>query len=219
MRSSGSRGRRRHAATSRATIELIARARELPVDPNARRQLDAEWFALHHEGPAGAALRGYFFAPPGRGIAPELGAARDDRRARARASAHYLLGLQKANSERVAGARPRRSTRASTLGLPAIAFTKNARAQARGRRVSRGRSRRASSARSRRCAARHERDRSPARRRLGAAARVRRDRPLIEVTTYPRGTASASGRPTRAAQLVLVALVGTLGLSHRVRRP
>lgn len=43
------------------TIKLIGKARELGVDPNARRQLEAEWFALHHDGPAAFALRGYFF--------------------------------------------------------------------------------------------------------------------------------------------------------------
>jgi hypothetical protein len=44
-------------------IELIGEARALGVDPNARRQLEAEWFALHHDGAAAGALQSYFFPP------------------------------------------------------------------------------------------------------------------------------------------------------------
>ena len=79
------------------TTELVGRARLLPVDANARRQLEAEWFALQHRGPAGAALRGYFFVPVGAFDAPawallatlaepDLGIA------------HYLMGLQKTSA-------------------------------------------------------------------------------------------------------------------------
>ena len=117
---------RRAAATGdmTRTTELIARARELPVDPNARRQLEAQWFALHHEGNAGAALRGYFFAPYGTWdgpswallatlAEPELGLG------------HYLFGLQQA-----AGGEWQDAAEALDAslakGLPGISFTKNA---------------------------------------------------------------------------------------------
>jgi hypothetical protein len=107
-----------------ATTAFIARARELPIDPNARRQLDAEWFALHHEGKAGAALRGYFFAGPGAWdgpswallatlAEPELGLG------------HYLYGLQKSNLRDWQEA-AEALDRSITLGLPSLAFTKNA---------------------------------------------------------------------------------------------
>jgi len=105
------------------TIELIGRARALPVDANARRQLEAEWFALHHRGPAGAALRGYFFVPVGAFDAPawallatlaepQLGIA------------HYLVGLQQMNGGDW-------QTAAEALdaglaqGLPSIEFIRN----------------------------------------------------------------------------------------------
>ncbi len=83
------------AETDAAKLALIDRARELPLNLDERRQLDAKSFALHHEGPAAAALRAYFFgkadtaiasATAATGAEPELGLA------------HYLLGLQKANA-------------------------------------------------------------------------------------------------------------------------
>jgi hypothetical protein len=106
------------------TTELIRRARELPVDPNARRQLEAEWFALQHQGNAGAALRGYFFAPPGTWdgpnwallatlAQPELG------------FGHYLYGLQKHNAAEWQEA-AEALDKSLSLGVPSIAFTKNA---------------------------------------------------------------------------------------------
>jgi tetratricopeptide (TPR) repeat protein len=106
------------------TKELIKRARELPVDPNARRQLEAEWIALEHPGKAGAALRGYFFAPPGTWdgpnwallatlAEPELG------------FGFYLYGLQKANLGEWQEA-AEALDRSLALGVPSIAFTKNA---------------------------------------------------------------------------------------------
>jgi hypothetical protein len=117
---------RRAAATGdlTRTTELIARARALPVDPQARRQLEAQWFALQHEGNAGAALRGYFFAPSGTWdgpswallatlAEPELGLG------------HYLLGLQKG----IAGAWEEAAEALETSltkGLPSTSFTKNA---------------------------------------------------------------------------------------------
>jgi hypothetical protein len=75
--------------------ELIDRARKLPLNADERRSLDAKSFVLHHEGPAGAALRAYFFGLSEELVAnataavaaePELGLT------------HYLLGLQKGNA-------------------------------------------------------------------------------------------------------------------------
>jgi hypothetical protein len=75
-------------------LELIDRARTLPLNIDERRQLDAKSFVLHHEGLAAAPLRAYFFAKAGDGLElataatiaePELGLG------------HYLLGLQKTN--------------------------------------------------------------------------------------------------------------------------
>jgi hypothetical protein len=117
----------RRAAANRdltRTTELIARARALPVDPNARRQLEAQWFALNHQGKAGAALRGYFFAPGGTWdgqswallatlAEPELGLG------------HYLLGLQKGIESEWQDAAEALDT-SLTKGLPSISFTKNA---------------------------------------------------------------------------------------------
>ena len=75
--------------------ELIDRARKLPLNADERRQLDAKSFVLHHEGPAAAPLRQYFFGMSDEVVAnataaaaaePELGLT------------HYLLGLQKGNA-------------------------------------------------------------------------------------------------------------------------
>ncbi|HSN28860.1 MAG TPA: hypothetical protein VLT45_21380 [Kofleriaceae bacterium] len=113
-----------HAQNDNALIE---RAATLPVDPNMRRQLDAEVFALHHEGPAGKALRGYFFIAgqvlDGRGWAqlavlaePSLG------------FAHYLLGLQLQLpfGEKAAWARSADELdQAVSLGLPGVDFARN----------------------------------------------------------------------------------------------
>lgn len=105
---------------------LIEKAAAMPVDPNMRRQLDAEVFALHHEGAAGKALRGYFFIAgqvlSGRGWAqlaviaePDLG------------FGHYLLGLQLALGDKPEWARSAEELdRAVTLGLPGADFVRNA---------------------------------------------------------------------------------------------
>jgi hypothetical protein len=103
---------------------LIGEVVKLPIDANARRQVDAEAFALAHAGPAGAALRGYFFggtslldtatwamlatlAEPGLGFG------------------HYLLGLQRMSaSEWAEGAAS--LNRSLALGLPSLPFVKNA---------------------------------------------------------------------------------------------
>ncbi|HEX5057828.1 MAG TPA: hypothetical protein VFV99_00650 [Kofleriaceae bacterium] len=106
------------------TTAIIERARKLPVDADARRQLDAEWFALHHEGHAGAALRGYFFAPAGTWdqpswallatiAEPDLG------------FGYYLYGLQKYVAGEWADAADALD-KSLTLGVPGISFTRNA---------------------------------------------------------------------------------------------
>jgi hypothetical protein len=117
----------RIAHTDRArTGELLAQATALPVDPGMRRQLDAETFALHHDGPAGAALRGYFFsevvvlAPVGWAqlavlAEPDLG------------FAHYLLGLQLALGDKPDYRRAAEELdRAIDRSLPGIDFVRNA---------------------------------------------------------------------------------------------
>ena len=114
------------------TRALVAAGVALPLEPHARRTLDAMAFALAHDGPAGEALRGYFF-PRGFSYAggartaftplhfaalaaiaePELGLG------------HYLLGLQRLSAGDRAAAIPSLA-RALERGLPGLAFTKNA---------------------------------------------------------------------------------------------
>ncbi|MBV8760941.1 MAG: hypothetical protein JO257_26845 [Deltaproteobacteria bacterium] len=112
-----------HAQNDNALIEKAA---ALPVDPNMRRQLDAEVFALHHEGTAGKALRGYFFISgqilDGRGWAQLAAIAEPDL-----GFAHYLLGLQLQNGEKPQWARSAEELdRAVLLGLPGVDFVRNA---------------------------------------------------------------------------------------------
>jgi hypothetical protein len=106
-----------------ATAELIDRAAKLPVDPDQRRQLDAEQLALHHDGAARSALIGYFFAPAGvldgPGWAalvivgePDLG------------FGYYLLGLQHGLAEQWATSAAELD-RALALGLPGLPFVQN----------------------------------------------------------------------------------------------
>ncbi|HUJ58474.1 MAG TPA: hypothetical protein VLX92_08275 [Kofleriaceae bacterium] len=106
------------------TGALLDRAARLPVDSDARRQVEAEQLALHATGPAGPALRGYFFTQgpsplDGAGWAllasyaqPELG------------FTHYLLGIQAGNQGKwpLAAAE---LDRALALGVPGIEFVKN----------------------------------------------------------------------------------------------
>lgn len=112
----------------RAAVEArIKEASALPIDSNERRQVDAEVFALAHQGAAAAPLYGYFFvpAPLGLGTAmlaqwaaiaePDLG------------FAHYLLGLQRGFAGLAAAASSAAELeRALELGLPGAQFVRNA---------------------------------------------------------------------------------------------
>ncbi len=107
-----------------ATVHaLIDAAAALPVDDNQHRQLLAEQFALAYQGPAGAALRGYFFGtvpwfPPklsaqiGTYAEPTLGLP------------HYLLGLQDATSADYPACAAELD-RGLALGLPDLVFVEN----------------------------------------------------------------------------------------------
>lgn len=103
---------------------LIAEAAALPVDGDAGRQLQALAYALDHAGPAGAALRGYFFG----------GASRIDLPTWARLATlaeprlglgHYLLGLQHLSRGEL-GDGAAALARSLVLGLPGLAFVQNA---------------------------------------------------------------------------------------------
>lgn len=112
------------AAQPELSAAIITKAATLPVDPGMRRTLDAEVFALHHEGPAGAALRGYFFggrALTGIGWAQLAAVAEPDL-----GLGHYLLGLQLQIGEKPQWARSAEELdRAIALGLPGVDFVRN----------------------------------------------------------------------------------------------
>jgi hypothetical protein len=112
------------ARGDRAAVEArIHEAAALPIDGSERRQLDAEVFALAHQGPAAMPLYAYFFMPgpldhaviaeaavtaePGLGLA------------------HYLLGLQHTTQGQWAAAAGELD-RALELGLPGALFVRNA---------------------------------------------------------------------------------------------
>jgi hypothetical protein len=105
--------------------ELVTAGRALPLDPTERRQLDAMGFALAHRGPAGDALRRYFFPPKGSSTSaieealaavaaePDLG------------FAHYLLGLQRTTQADWPGGAAELE-RALGRELPGLSFVRNA---------------------------------------------------------------------------------------------
>jgi tetratricopeptide (TPR) repeat protein len=101
--------------------ELLAEARKLPLDGTPRRQLDAEAFALDHQGPAGGALVEYFF---GRTLDPARWAALAALAEPDLAFARYLLALQKANAGDWTTA-TREMDRALAGELPGLAFVRN----------------------------------------------------------------------------------------------
>ncbi len=107
----------------RAVAAWVGAAAALPVDANERRQLDAERFALAHQGPAAVQLYSYFFLPGPIDTAlfaqwavdrePELG------------FAHYLLGLQRQFQGKWDES-ARELERGLALGLPGPHFVRNA---------------------------------------------------------------------------------------------
>jgi hypothetical protein len=108
------------------TTELIEKAAALPVDPGMRRTLDAMTFALKHEGPAGPALREYFFGSPE--VLDDLGWAYLAVLAEPDLGiAHYLLGLNLALGEKPDYRHAAEELDAAlTHGLPSVDFVRNA---------------------------------------------------------------------------------------------
>jgi hypothetical protein len=107
------------------TAAIIAAAHALPVDAAARRQLDAEAFALADTAPAGAALRGYFFPVGERSLEPVQWALHATIAEPTLGFAHYLVGLQRTLTGDWAES-SRELARALDLGLPGPLFVKNA---------------------------------------------------------------------------------------------
>jgi hypothetical protein len=101
----------------------IGAAAALPVDANERRQLDAEQFALAHQGPAAAQLYSYFFLPGP--IDAALFAAWAVDREPDLGFAHYLLGLQRQPQGKWDESASELD-RALALGLPGPLFVRNA---------------------------------------------------------------------------------------------
>jgi hypothetical protein len=103
---------------------VLVAGTKLQLSDNERRQLDAELFSLDYAGPAGPALRGYFFAAgPGMPDAivwaelaqiaePSLG------------FAHYLVGLQHYNKGELVDA-AKNLSRVLLFGVPGLPFVKN----------------------------------------------------------------------------------------------
>jgi hypothetical protein len=112
----------RDLATAR---RLVAEATELPLEPTERRTLDGMAFALAHQGPAGDALRRYFFPPPNSTTRPLDLAAQAVAAEPGLGFAHYLLGLQRSLTGDWAGAA---LALEAALGrpLPGPAFVRNA---------------------------------------------------------------------------------------------
>jgi len=107
----------------RAVAAWIAAAAALPVDASERRQLDAERFALAHQGPAAVQLYSYFFlpGPVDTALFAQWAAEREPQLG----FAHYLLGLQ----HQFQGKWDESASeldRALALGLPGPHFVRNA---------------------------------------------------------------------------------------------
>lgn len=103
---------------------LIADAVQLPLDADERRQIDALSFALAHTGPAGPALRGYFFGA-GPGISPATYALLATLAEPTLGLGHYLLGLQMGLQGEQSKAAVNLE-RGIVFGLPGTPFVKNA---------------------------------------------------------------------------------------------
>jgi hypothetical protein len=101
-------------------IELADRAAGLPLEGDARRFALAQRLVAHDAGPAGSALRAYFFWPS-RIFTPHVWALVATAREPTSGLAHYLLGLQARAADRwdlVAD----ELAHALSLGLPTIEF-------------------------------------------------------------------------------------------------
>ncbi|HEY3807223.1 MAG TPA: hypothetical protein VGL61_31695 [Kofleriaceae bacterium] len=107
----------RLASTDRDRLALIEKARALPLEEH--RQYDAEAFALQHDGPAGDALRSYFFSTTGPEPIADAQHAADVEPALG--FGHYLLGLQLYNGGDYADAASELDT-ALARGLPGTNF-------------------------------------------------------------------------------------------------
>ncbi len=106
------------------TRKLIGEALALPVDAGDRRQLEALAMALDHPGPAGPALRGYFFPGASR-IDPATWALLATLAEPNLGFGHYLLGLQRLGAGELLAASSELQ-RGLALGLPGLAFVKYA---------------------------------------------------------------------------------------------
>jgi hypothetical protein len=113
-RTAGVRG---DLAAARKLAEL---GRSLPIEQYERRNLDAIAFALDHQGPAGPALRAYFF-----GAWPMMQALVATIAEPSLGFGHYLSGLQAAIRDEWATSAAELE-KALANGLPTLAFTKNA---------------------------------------------------------------------------------------------
>ena len=111
------------ADTDPLRLALIERARALPLDVNERRQLDAEAFALRAAGPAGPALRAYFFGDVAGGAELMADAQRAADVEPSLGMGHYLLGLQRMNAGDFAGAASELDA-ALAAGLPGDNFVR-----------------------------------------------------------------------------------------------
>jgi hypothetical protein len=103
--------------------QLVQREAALPLDGGQRRQVIAQLYALDEAGPAGPALRGYFFAPAGSFTGPawaELAIMGEPDHG----FGHYLLAIQYYNAESWADAVDE-FTKALDRGVPGIDFVEN----------------------------------------------------------------------------------------------
>ncbi|MFN0252613.1 MAG: hypothetical protein ACKV2T_37400 [Kofleriaceae bacterium] len=103
---------------------LLVEGTKLQLSDTERRQLDAMLFALDHTGPAGPALRGYFFAASA-GLPDDITWAKLAQVAEPTLGfTHYLVGLQHYNKGELADA-ARNLAKGLLLGLPGSPFMKN----------------------------------------------------------------------------------------------
>ena len=113
------------AKSDRTTLRrLLVEGTKLQLTDSERRQLDAMLFALDYTGPAGPALRGYFFAA-GPGLPDALTWAQLAQVAEPSLGlASYLVGLQHYNKGELVLA-SRNLAKGLLLGLPGTPFVKN----------------------------------------------------------------------------------------------